>query len=131
MGKLRDIINARAKGKEVEYKLNVEETLLPSPLQVEAEEQVAKNKFYYNDNWLSKVALHRGYAVNPDGGKVSKILAALNRRGGYCPCGGTGEQFKCPCEIMRNHGICKCGLFQNVPDRKVTGSTTGARIERD
>ena len=27
MGKLRDIINARAKGKEVEYKLNVEETL--------------------------------------------------------------------------------------------------------
>lgn len=129
MGKLRDIINARSKGEKVDYKLNVEELTTPSPVQVEADEQAKKNPLYYNRTWLSKVALHRGYAVNPDDRKVDGILGALNRRNGYCPCGGTGEQFKCPCANMRTLGICKCGLYLNIPDRKIGGGSSSGRID--
>lgn len=129
MGKLRDIINARSKGENVDYKLNVEELVAPSPVQAEADDQAKKNPLYYNRTWLSKVALHRGYAVNTDDRKVDGILGALNRRNGYCPCGGNGEQFKCPCVNMRTHGICKCGLFLNIPDRKIGGGSSSGRIE--
>lgn len=126
MGKLRDIINSRANGKDVEYRLNVEEVVLPSPVQTEQNE---KNSVYYNATWLSKVALHRGYAINPNNAKVEGILGALNRKGGHCPCGGNGEQFMCPCVNMRTLGICKCGLFMNIPDRQIKGATSSGRIE--
>ena len=57
---LRDIINARSKGEKIEYKLNVEEMVRPSPIQVESDEQAKKSVSYYNRSWLGKVALHRG-----------------------------------------------------------------------
>lgn len=129
MGKLRDIINARIKGEKADYKLNVEELTTPSPVEVEAKEEMSKNPFYYNRKWLNKVAIHRGYAINTDDAKVDGILGALNRKNGYCPCGGNGEQFKCPCTNMRTYGICKCGLFLNIPDRKIGGCTSTGRIE--
>lgn len=128
MGKLRDIINARSKGENVQYKLNVEEMVKPSPVQIEESERT-KDKPYYNRTWLSRVALQKGYAINPDDKKVDGILGALNRRNGYCPCGGTGEQFKCPCANMRNLGICKCGIYLSIPDRKIGGGTSSGRIE--
>ena len=124
-----DIINKRVKGDQVNYNLHVEEVVKPSPVQLEADEQAQINPNYYNRSWLGKVALHRGYAINPDDNKVDGILKALNRKSGHCPCGGNGAQFKCPCQNMRTYGICKCGLFMNIPDRKITGSTTGGRIE--
>ena len=126
---LRDIINARSKGEKIEYKLNVEEMVRPSPVQVESDEQAKKSVSYYNRSWLGKVALHRGYAVNPADNKVDGILGALNRKNGFCPCGGTGDQFKCPCVNMRTLGICKCGLFLNVPDREIGGGTSSGRID--
>lgn len=127
MGQLRDIIDARTKGDNVNYNLIVDKTPRESPVAEEIKEQ-AKTA-YYNRGWVSKVALMRGYAINQDDRKVDGILAALNRRDGHCPCGGNGPQFKCPCAIMREHGICKCGLFENVPDRQFSGST-GGRIEK-
>lgn len=127
MGKLRDIIEAKAAGQD--YNINIERGATPSPVQQEIEEQQKPGIAYYNRSWVAKVALLRGYAVSQDDKKVDGILAALNRKDGHCPCGGTGPQFKCPCKIMQEHGICKCGLFENIPDRQFHGRTTG-RIEK-
>lgn len=83
----------------------------------------------YNRTWASRVALHQGFVLSNDDKKVDGILAALNRKDGQCPCGGNGAQFKCPCVIMRTKGICKCGLFQTIEDRKVTSSSSSAKIK--
>jgi ferredoxin-thioredoxin reductase catalytic subunit len=85
----------------------------------------------YTRAWLGKVAIVNGYAVNDEGGKVDGILGALERRDGHCPCGGNGEQFRCPCVIMRERAICKCGLFKTIPPRKVTGTSEVSKIERN
>lgn len=78
----------------------------------------------YNQSWLLKVTNQTGYIVNRDREKAQKILDALNRRNGFCPCGGNGNQYKCPCLNMRTHGICKCGLFENVTPVSPTGKST-------
>ena len=83
----------------------------------------------YNRTWVSRIALHNGYEISDDNKKVDGILSALNRKNGQCPCGGNGAQFKCPCVIMRNMGICKCGLFKTIEDRKVTSASSSAKIK--
>lgn len=83
----------------------------------------------YNRGWLGRVTIHQGFEPNDDNKKVDAILGALNRRDGQCPCGGNGVQFKCPCVIMRTKGICKCGLFKTVEDRKVTSTSSTAKIK--
>lgn len=113
MGKLWDILH---KKKDV-----VEE------LQQESKQEFKPQK--YNRTWVSRVALHQGFEVSSDDKKVDGILAALNRREGQCPCGGNGFQFKCPCVIMRNQGICKCGLFKTIEDRKITSVSSTAKIK--
>lgn len=132
MGKLGDIIRGKINKENVQYSLNVEEMVMPSPVQAEIDDTSKATTAYYNRTWLSKVALQRRYAINPDDKRVDGILAALNRKNGFCPCGGTGAQFKCPCQIMREHGICKCGLYLNIPDREIRGGSgsSGGRIEK-
>lgn len=112
MGKLFDALNKK-KSTEV-----VEE-------QREPEIKLEK----YNKGWLGKVAIHQGFEPNDDTKKVDAILGALNRRDGQCPCGGNGIQFRCPCIIMRTKGICKCGLFKTIEDRKVTSTSSLAKIK--
>lgn len=85
----------------------------------------------YNRGWLGRVAIHQGFEVSDNDKKVDGILGALNRRDGQCPCGGNGAQFKCPCVIMRTQGICKCGLFKTIDDRKVTSTSSSAKIKTD
>ena len=80
------------------------------------EQELVDSMTKYNRIWLNNIAEETGYAINEEGGKVDGILKALNRRDGHCPCGGNGDQFLCPCRIMREHGICKCGLFRNAVD---------------
>lgn len=113
MGKLFDIINKKNKKEEI-----VEE---------KPNEEVKLQK--YNRGWLGRVTLHQGFEPNDDNKKVDAILGALNRRDGQCPCGGNGAQFKCPCVIMRTKGICKCGLFKTIEDRKVTSTASSAKIK--
>lgn len=84
----------------------------------------------YNQTWLLKISNMGGYIVNSDREKAQKILDALNRRNGQCPCGGDGKQYQCPCFIMREHGICKCGLFENIKRVEPKGKST-ARIKVD
>ena len=79
----------------------------------------------YNKIWLKKISDAYGYIVSDNEKKVEGILAALNRKGGHCPCGGNGDQFLCPCVIMREKGICKCGLYENVRQIEPTGSSNG------
>lgn len=133
MGKLGDIIRGKiSKPEDVRYNFDVREAIAPSPVQTEITDQTKATTAYFNRTWLSKVALQRGYAINPDEKRVDGILAALNRKNGFCPCGGTGAQFKCPCQIMREHGICKCGLYLNIPDREIRGGagSSSGRIEK-
>ena len=73
----------------------------------------------------------QGFELSNDDKKVDGILAALNRRDGQCPCGGNGAQFKCPCIIMRTKGICKCGLYKTIEDRKVTSTSSTAKVKVD
>lgn len=114
MGKLFDIMRK----KKVE------------PTQEQPQEQ--EHQFQkYNRTWLSRVTLHQGFEINDDDKKVDGILSALNRRDGQCPCGGNGAQFKCPCIIMRTKGICKCGLFKTIEDRKVTSTSSSAKMKID
>lgn len=113
MGRLSDII----KGK----KNNVQQDTQQS------EEPIKLAK--YSRTWASRVCLHQGFELNDDNKKVDGILDALNRRSGQCPCGGNGAQYKCPCVIMRTKGICKCGLFKTIENRKVTSTSSSARIK--
>ena len=83
----------------------------------------------YTRTWANRVAFHQGFELSDDNKKVDGILGALERKGGQCPCGGNGAQFKCPCVIMRTKGICKCGLFKTVEDRKVTSTSSSAKIK--
>lgn len=85
----------------------------------------------YNRTWASRIALHQGFEISDDDKKVDGILMALNRKDGQCPCGGNGAQFKCPCVIMRTKGICKCGLFKTIEDRKITSTSSSAKIKVD
>lgn len=79
----------------------------------------------YNRVWLNKMSNKFGFIVSDNDKKVDGILAALNRRDGHCPCGGNGVQYICPCAIMRETGICKCGLFNNITPVEPTGSSSG------
>lgn len=100
--------------------------------EVPAEEPKQEVKLQkYTRTWASRVALHQGFELNNDDRKVDGILAALNRRDGQCPCGGNGAQFKCPCIIMRTKGICKCGLYKTIEDRKVTSTSSTAKVKVD
>lgn len=84
----------------------------------------------YTRGWLNKVALFQNLPISNDDKKVDGILRALAGRNGQCPCGGNGSQFQCPCERMRERGICTCGLFKTVPPREIRG-TSVAEIKRD
>lgn len=109
MGKLADVLRGRKSGPIVDDTV------------VDKDEKQLK---LYNDSWLLKVSNSTGFIINKDREKVRKILDALNRRNGYCPCGGNGNQFLCPCTNMRESGICKCGLFENVEPVNPTGKST-------
>lgn len=115
MGKLFDIFNKKNTGTEV-------------PAEEQPKQEVKQR---YTRAWAGRVAIHNGFKLNDDDKKVDGILAALNRKNGQCPCGGNGAQFKCPCVIMRTKGICKCGLYKTVEDRKVTSSSSTAKIKVD
>lgn len=91
-------------------------------------EEIHFNK--YNQTWLLNVTRQTGYIINNDRDKAQKILEALNRREGHCPCGGDGKQYLCPCLNMRTYGICKCGLFENVQPVNPTGKSTMRIKER-
>lgn len=114
MSKLKDILN-RKKQQGVQ--------------QEQPEQKINLQK--YNRSWAGRVALHQGFEISNDSAKVDGILSALNRRDGQCPCGGNGAQFKCPCVIMRTKGICKCGLFKTIQDRKITSEPSTAKIKID
>ena len=84
----------------------------------------------YNRAWLRKMSNRTGFIISSDDKKVDGILAALNRKNGHCPCGGNGPQFICPCVIMREQGICKCGLYENVKPVEPKG-TSGGQIKEN
>lgn len=112
MSKLGDILKGRSK-KEV--------------VQEQPKQEIKLQK--YNRAWAGRVAIHQGFELNSDDKKVDGILAALERRDGQCPCGGNGAQFRCPCIIMRTKGICKCGLYKTIEDRKITSTSSTAKIK--
>ena len=50
--------------------------------------------------------------INPDKKLVLKIINAINKNGGYCPCAlEKTEDTKCQCKEMMENNICQCGLF--------------------
>ena len=84
----------------------------------------------YNKIWLNKVSNQYGYIISSNEKKVNGILEALNRKNGHCPCGGNGPQFLCPCVNMREHGICKCGLYEKITPVDPHGSSSGKIKEK-
>lgn len=45
--------------------------------------------------------------------KAQKILNAIYKNEGYCPCRLTkSEDTKCPCKEMMEEHKCHCGLFE-------------------
>lgn len=93
--------------------------------------QEEKPKFRkYNTFWLQRVAEARGFDINHQGGKVDGILDALNRKDGHCPCGGNGDAFLCPCVVMREKRICKCGLFVTHKPLEPKGTSVGKIKEK-
>ena len=122
MSKLKELMESMAKGKEVNYNITIDEKpAVPTP----SDETTPTLK--YTRTWASKVALARGYSINSNDKKVDGILMALNRNNGHCPCGGNGDQFLCPCVNMRTLGICKCGLYDTIPERNIS-SEVSAKI---
>ena len=116
MGRLSDAL----KRKKYSEKVQEQE-------QVQQEQKAVQQK--YNRAWAGRMAIYHGFEISNNDQKVDGIIGALNRRDGQCPCGGTGAQFKCPCIIMRTKGICKCGLFKTIEDRKVGSTQSTAKIK--
>lgn len=83
----------------------------------------------YNRTWLSRVALYQGYVPNNN---IDDILKTINRNNGYCPSvSNNSSDYKCPCRPMREDGECKCGLFKELPKRKIGGNTSVTSIKRN
>lgn len=117
MNRLKDLLE-----KKVKSRYDVDETKNTE----EQEVQIKK----YNKSWLMRTSGLYGYIVNRDREHADKILQALNRTDGHCPCGGNGAQYKCPCIYMRENGICRCGLFENITPVNPTGRSS-AKIRED
>lgn len=116
---LKDLINRMGKADGVNYVLNANKMQLPSPVEREIKEGTVGVP-YYNLTWLSRVGLMRHCAPNSDNAQVAKVLATLNKLDGRCDM--MGEE-KCMCADMRTNGVCKAGLFKNIPDRTISGSS--------
>lgn len=102
MGILGDIISGKKRVVIENVEDKKEDELIPTP---------------YNRIWLNSVAHRHGYEISDNDKKVDNILKALNKKDGYCPCGGsTNEDFKCPCKMMREYNACKCGLYKESND---------------
>lgn len=54
----------------------------------------------------------KGYRLNPDADHVAKIVAAIEKKDGHCPCRINKDTTTlCPCDEFTGEGICKCSLF--------------------
>ena len=50
--------------------------------------------------------------LNPDKESALKILNAIYKNNGYCPCVIIkNEDTKCPCKNMMENSKCHCGLY--------------------
>lgn len=115
MGRLHELLQQKVQ--------NVIEERYNAEVVEDKKEEVEFKK--YNQSWLLKVTGETGWIVNSDRDHAQKILNALNNRNGQCPCGGNGKQYTCPCINMREYGICKCGLFENVVPVQPKGKSLG------
>lgn len=85
----------------------------------------------YNRAWLTRSAEHLGYQVSANNAMVDRILDQLSSRNGQCPSVDIDHiNFRCPCLRMREHGICRCGLFEYNAPRRIIGSTSVTAIKR-
>lgn len=87
--------------------------------QVQQEEPIITATGKYTRTFAMRVAMHNGYELNDDD-KVNEALNILTR--------SNSSKISCPCTTMRTQGICKCGLFKNIEERKIKSSTS-ARIK--
>lgn len=119
MGILFDMINKKAK-EIIDRKVEEKQGEV-----VEEEQEITP----YNRLWLERIAHEAGYVISGNEQKVDNILKALNKRDGHCPCGGMTQQFVCPCEMMRNYGECKCGLYVSAKDIDPKDAKSTGRIK--
>ena len=68
---------------------------------------IGKIQVYGNRSDEKKV-----FVPNPDQKKVDKILKAIEKKNGHCPCqpGETPTNF-CPCSKLLDEGECICELY--------------------
>ena len=52
-----------------------------------------------------------GMKLNPNENIVSRIIKALNRTQGECPCVNDSEDKHCACTNARKKKKCCCGLY--------------------
>lgn len=97
-------------------------------LQTQTEEQ-EQEYTPYNKIWLQRIATENDYKISDNEKRVDGILKALNKRDGHCPCGGMTDQFLCPCEMMREYGACKCGLYESAKDINPREAKSNAKIK--
>lgn len=65
-----------------------------------------------------------GYHLTEDKNKAERILAAVRRAGGNCPCVSQhlwSERTMCPCEYYRFGLGCHCGLYEKDDDELEIG----------
>lgn len=82
----------------------------------EAVQEVQKQEITtgkYTRTWATRIAIHQGFELNSNEDSVNRALDTLR-----------SKQMICPCATMRVHGICKCGLFKNIEERKIKSSTS-------
>lgn len=64
------------------------------------------------------------YRFTEDEDKKNKILDAIYKNGGYCPCRvDHNEDTVCMCKDFREQkepGVCHCGLFYKEPKENIT-----------
>ncbi|MDR2889559.1 MAG: hypothetical protein LBV33_06950 [Lachnospiraceae bacterium] len=63
----------------------------------------------------------KGFRLNEDQEHVAKIMSALHKAAGHCPCRmSKDETTLCPCDDFVDSGLCKCKLFveRSIKDEK-------------
>lgn len=54
----------------------------------------------------------KGFRLNEDKAHVDKIIAAMEKKNGHCPCRITADETTlCPCDDFIDSGVCRCNLF--------------------
>ena len=91
---------------------NTKKLLLERELQYQKDMETFLDTIDLAQSVISGLNENGNMKLNPDDDHVEKILKALDKNDGFCPCRvEKNEDTFCPCKKMREENKCCCKLY--------------------